>query len=62
LLILLVKNKNKVLTRNEILDKVWDINSDIETRTVDYHIQQLRKKLDLKDNIITINKIGYILK
>ena len=62
LLILLVKNLNKVLTRNEILDKVWDINSDIETRTVDYHIQQLRKKLDLKDNIITINKIGYILK
>lgn len=62
LLILLVQNLNKVLTRNEILDKVWDINSDIETRTVDYHIQQLRKKLDLKDNIITINKIGYILK
>ena len=62
LLILLVKNENKVLTRNEILDKVWDIDSDIETRTVDYHIQQLRKKLDLKENIITINKIGYRLK
>lgn len=62
LLILLMKNVNKALTRDEILDKVWDINSDIETRTVDYHIQQLRKKLDLKDNIITINKIGYILK
>lgn len=62
LFILLMKNQNKALTRDEILDKVWDINSDIETRTVDYHIQQLRKKLDLKDNIITINKIGYILK
>lgn len=62
LLILLMQNQNKVLTRNEILDKVWDINSDIETRTVDYHIQQLRKKLDLKDSIMTINKIGYILK
>lgn len=62
LLILLVKNINKVLTRNEILNKVWDINAQIETRTVDYHIQQLRKKLNLKESIVTINKIGYILK
>ena len=62
LFILLVKNKNRVLTRDEILNKVWDINAQIETRTVDYHIQQLRKKLDLKENIVTVNKIGYILK
>lgn len=62
LLILLAGNINKVLTRDEILNKVWDISAQIETRTVDYHIQQLRKKLDLKDDIITINKIGYILK
>lgn len=62
LFILLIKNQNRVLTRDEILNKVWDINAQIETRTVDYHIQQLRKKLDLKENIITVNKIGYILK
>lgn len=62
LFILLIKNQNRVLTRDEILNKVWDINAQIETRTVDYHIQQLRKKLDLKENIVTINKIGYILK
>ncbi len=62
LFILLVKNQNRVLTRDEILNKVWDINAQIETRTVDYHIQQLRKKLDLKENIVTVNKIGYILK
>lgn len=62
LFILLVKNENRVLTRDEILNKVWDINAQIETRTVDYHIQQLRKKLDLKENIVTVNKIGYILK
>lgn len=62
LLILLIQNPNRALSRNEILDKVWDINMEIETRTVDYHIQQLRKKLDLKENIMTINKIGYILK
>lgn len=62
LFILLVINENRVLTRDEILNKVWDINAQIETRTVDYHIQQLRKKLDLKENIVTVNKIGYILK
>lgn len=62
LFILFIKNKNRVLARDEILNKVWDINAQIETRTVDYHIQQLRKKLDLKENIVTVNKIGYMLK
>lgn len=62
LLLLLIQNVGRALTRDEILDKIWNINAEIETRTVDYHIQQLRKKLDLKENIITINKIGYRLK
>lgn len=62
LLILILNNKNKVLSRDEILDKVWNIETDVETRTVDYHIQQLRKKLDLKENLITIHGVGYILK
>lgn len=59
LFLLLLENVGKALTRDVILDKVWSINEDIETRTVDYHIQQLRKKLDLKNEIKTINKIGY---
>lgn len=62
LFLLLVKNKNKVLTRDVILNEVWEINAEIETRTVDYHIQQLRRKLELKDKIVTVNKIGYRLK
>lgn len=62
LFLLLVKNKNKVLTRDVILNEVWEINTEIETRTVDYHIQQLRRKLELKDKIVTVNKIGYRLK
>jgi len=61
LFILLLENIDIALTRDEILNKVWDISTDIETRTVDYHIQQLRKKLDLKNDIITVNKIGYRL-
>lgn len=62
LFLLLIKNKNKVLTRDVILNEVWEINTEIETRTVDYHIQQLRRKLELKDKIVTVNKIGYRLK
>lgn len=59
LFLLLLENVGKALSRDSILDKVWLINEDIETRTVDYHIQQLRKKLELKNEIKTINKIGY---
>lgn len=62
LLALLVENVDKALTRDEILDKVWNINAEIETRTVDYHIQQLRRKLNLKEDIITVNKVGYRLR
>ncbi len=59
LFILLLENIGIALSRNTILDKVWGINEDIETRTVDYHINQLRKKLELKNEINTVNKIGY---
>lgn len=59
LLLLLLKNVGTALSRDTILNQIWDINESIETRTVDYHIQQLRKKLDLKDEIKTVNKIGY---
>lgn len=59
LFVLLLENIGVALSRDTILDKVWGINEEIETRTVDYHIQQLRKKLDLKTEINTVNKIGY---
>ena len=59
LLILLLKNIGIALSRDTILNEIWNIDEDIETRTVDYHIQQLRKKLELKNEIKTVNKIGY---
>lgn len=59
LLVLLLKNIGISLSRDLILNKIWDIDADIETRTVDYHIGQLRTKLDLKNEIKTINKVGY---
>lgn len=59
LFLLLLSNIGVALSRETILDKVWGIDTDIETRTIDYHIQQLRKKLELKSEISTVNKIGY---
>ena len=54
LLILLLKNKNIALSREQILEKVWGFEYGGETRTVDIHIQRIREKLDLKNNIKTI--------
>lgn len=61
LLLLLVKNKNFALYKETIYEKVWGEDLEFETRTLDLHIQRLRKKLDWKDKIKTIYKIGYML-
>lgn len=61
LLVLLVKNKNVALSREQILAEVWGSDFLGESRTVDVHIGQLRKKLDLNDTIRTIPKLGYRL-
>lgn len=61
LLILLLQNKNYALYRETIFEKVWGAELEFETRTLDLHIQRLRKKLDLKDKIKTVYKIGYML-
>lgn len=61
LLAILAKNKNIAISRNDLLSLVWGVNYLGETRTVDVHIGQIRKKLDLHDVIKTIPKIGYRL-
>ena len=61
LLVLLAKNKNMAFTREQLLNQVWGSDYLGETRTVDVHIGQLRKKLELFDVIKTIPKIGYRL-
>lgn len=65
LLLFFVKNKNKVLSRQEILEAVWGVNYDLGTNVVDVYVNYLRKKIDLKsdDKIIhTIIGMGYVLK
>ncbi len=62
LLFLLMKNKDIVMDRMKILDIIWDMNFDVESRTVDMHIKSLRKKLGEAGKIIkTIRGIGYKL-
>ena len=61
LIVILVKNKNMALSREYLLEKIWGYEYMGETRTIDTHIQMIRKKLDLTDNIKTVYKIGYRL-
>ena len=61
LLVLLLQNKNRALSRDQILERVWGFEYGGETRTVDIHIQRIREKLDLKNNIKTVFKVGYRL-
>lgn len=61
LLMLFLKNKNIALSRDQILERVWGYDYIGETRTIDIHVQRLRDKLNIKDYIKTIFKIGYRL-
>ena len=58
LLWMLVRNRPAVVSRNRILSEVWQVADDVETRTVDAHIRNLRKKIG-KDRIRTVIGYGY---
>ena len=62
LFLLLVRNRGLALYRDVIYERVWGEDlSDEGTRTLDLHIQRLRKKLGLQKQIRTVYKIGYML-
>ena len=61
LLVVLAKNKNRAISREKLLSMVWGTDFMGESRTVDVHIGQLRKKLGLSENIRTVSKLGYRL-
>lgn len=60
ILLLFIKNKNIALYRETIYERVWKEEYMPDTRTVDLHVQRLRKKLSLESKIKSIYKIGYI--
>jgi DNA-binding response OmpR family regulator len=62
LLELLIRNKGKVITRDQILSRVWGFDSDVDMNNIEIYIYYLRRKLNLKDTgvrIETIRGIGY---
>ena len=61
LLRVLAKNKNIAISREKLLSMVWGYEYMGETRTVDTHVQQVRKKMKLKEKLVTIPKVGYCL-
>ncbi len=61
LLVTLAGSRNVAFSREELLNRVWGTDYMGETRTVDVHIGQLRRKLDFHKVIRTIPKIGYRL-
>lgn len=61
LLVTLAQNRNVAFSREELLNHVWGTSFMGETRTVDVHIGQLRRKLDFHNIIHTIPKMGYRL-
>ncbi len=61
----LIRNKNRVISRSEILEKVWDAGFDTTTNVIDVYINFLRKKIDKEFStkiIHTMVGMGYIVK
>lgn len=61
LFLLLLRNRNITLFRERIYEEIWGTEYSIESRTLDLHIQRLRKKLALEDTLKTVFKVGYRL-
>ncbi|MDO5399890.1 MAG: response regulator transcription factor [Eubacteriales bacterium] len=57
----LMKNKNRTVSRDRILNEIWGEDYFGDTRTVDVRVANIRKKLGLTDEIRTISKTGYRL-
>ncbi len=63
ILLYFLKNRNKVISRDDLMMEVWGYNSDVNTRTLDMHIVRLRKKIetnpDRPDFLQTVRGVGY---
>lgn len=55
----LLRNRNIVLSREKLIETVWGYDYEGDTRTVDVHVRQIRSKLDLKEHLKTLYKMGY---
>lgn len=65
LLTMLIDNKDKVVTREELLEKIWGYGYEPETNVIDVYIRYLRAKLNNEDKeeyIQTVRSVGYIMR
>ena len=61
LLVLFMQNKNVALFRETLYEKVWEDEYISDSRTLDLHVQRLRKKLGWEQNLVAVYKVGYRL-
>lgn len=62
LLMFLIKNRNRVFTREDLITSVWGYDFYGDTRTVDTHVKKLREKLEFfRKNLKTVWRVGYSL-
>lgn len=60
-LVFFIKHQNIVVRKERLMAEIWGYDFMGETRTVDTHVQQVRKKLKLQKQLVTIPKVGYCL-
>ena len=61
LLLLFVRNRNVALYRDRIYERVWEGEMGEASRTVDLHVQRLRRKLGWQNKLVTVYRVGYRL-
>ncbi|MBO5071375.1 MAG: response regulator transcription factor [Eubacterium sp.] len=61
LLVFFMRNQNITLFREKIYEEIWGSEFPVESRTLDLHIQRIRKKLGLTEELKTVFKVGYRL-
>lgn len=61
LLVLFMKNKNVALFRETLYEKVWEGEYFADSRTLDLHVQRLRRKLGWEHSLVAVYKVGYRL-
>lgn len=61
LLVFFIQNAGITLFREKIYEKIWGSEYSLESRTLDLHVQRLRKKLGLEEQLKTVYKMGYRL-
>ena len=61
LLVLFMRNKNVALFRETLYEKVWEGEYFADSRTLDLHVQRLRRKLGWEHSLVAVYKVGYRL-